>query len=174
MEAIATDYPLERAGGFFLVGAGQFFALGRLDERRETFWTLVAFAAGALAATLALALKPSLGRPDLLHWAAIGAGILFEIVGIAWANRRFAQDPRRADLAILIVVGLHFLPMIAAIGPLIGLLGILCAANAARAWHRPHLSLRRVGLVDAGFKVGFGLAMALAHPIMMPTGISWS
>ncbi|WP_448582256.1 DUF6609 family protein [Thermaurantiacus sp.] len=171
MDSLLAPFPLLRAGGFFLVSAGLFFGVSRLDTKREAHWTVVAFGAGALAATFALALKPSLGQPNLLHWTALGAGILFEIAGIAFARRRFAADARRADLAILIV-GLHFLPMVPAIGPLIGIVGLLCVANAAWAWPRSHISLRRIGLVDAGLKIGFGLAMALAHPIALSS--SWS
>lgn len=174
MEAIATPFPLQRAGGFFLMAAGLFFAVSWLDVKRWGMWTAIAFGAGALAASFGLALKPSLGTPSLLHWGSLALGIAFEVAGIAWANRRFAQDERRADLAVLIVVGLHFLPMAYAIGPLIAVLGLACVANAAWAWSRPDLSLTTVGIVDAALKIAFGLAMILANPVAMPTGISWS
>jgi hypothetical protein len=166
--------PVEAVATPFLVAAGLFFAVSRLDAKRWGFWTAVAFAAGAAAATFALTLRPSLGAPTALHWGALGIGIAFEVAGIVWANRRFAEDERKADLAVLIVVGLHFLPMVYAIGPLIGLLGLICVANAALAWVRPHYSTKSVGLVDASLKIAFGLAMAVAHPVALPAAINWS
>lgn len=174
MKAIVTPFPLQRAGGFFLVAAGLFFAVARLDVKRWGIWTGVAFVAGALAASVGLALKPSLGVPSLMHWGSFAFAILFEVAGISWANRRFADDERRADLAVLVVVGLHFLPMAYAIGPLIALLGLACVANASWAWSRPGLSMTTVGIVDAGLKIAFGFAMILANPVAMPAGISWS
>lgn len=159
-----TLFPLARAGGAFLLASGLFFALTRLDETRWRLWLAAAFIAGMGAATWALTLQPSLGRPSGLHWAALGLGFALEIAGIIWANRRFAHDERKADLAVLIVVALHFLPMAYAIGPLMAVLAAAGAWNAWRAWDRPDLSLRQVGLIDAGLKMATGIALIAAYP----------
>lgn len=174
VEPVDTAYPLMRAGGLFLVGAGTFFAVSRLDPSRWHVWTILAFLTGMTLATFGLLLKPSLGPPSGLHWASFGAGLAIEFAGIAWASRRFAGDERRTDLAILFIVGLHFLPMAYAIGPLIAVLGLLCMGLAAFAWNRPHLTTRAIGLVDAGLKLGFGLVLAFVHPIAWPPRFLWS
>ncbi|MFN3288222.1 MAG: DUF6609 family protein, partial [Sphingomonadaceae bacterium] len=64
----------------------------------------------------------------------------------------------------LIVVALHFLPMAYAIGPLMAVLAAAGAWNAWRAWDRPDLSLRQVGLIDAGLKMATGIALIAAYP----------
>jgi hypothetical protein len=175
MIPIETAFPLMRAGGFFLIGASLFFALARLDDQRWQIWMSVGFMAGVAGAFLGLALAPSLGRPSGWHWASLGVGFAIEIVGIVWATRRYADDERRADLAILFIVGLHFLPMAYGIGPSIAVLGILCMMLAALAWSRPGWSTQTVGLADAGLKFVFGVGLALWHPIAWPISFaSWS
>jgi hypothetical protein len=128
----AHPFPLIRAGGLFLAIVGIAILLGALLPRRR--WLLLA-AGAALAAVVvsvaALPLSRPLGVPTRAQVATLFFAVLVEVVAIAWVRSRLRTHPERSVvLAVLLVVGLHFLPMGVAFGPLIAVLGVLAAANA--------------------------------------------
>lgn len=119
---------------------------------------------GAATATLAIvafARPLAFGAPTAIQlWFLFGA-LAAEGALIPLAVARYRQAGERAVLlAILFVVGLHFLPMAVTFGPLRAALGLaLCAVAGAGLWLRPDLSLDRLWAADGLIKIGFGTAM---------------
>jgi hypothetical protein len=65
-------------------------------------------------------------------------------------------------LAILFAVGLHFLPMALAFGPICGALGVALCANAGIGlWMKPDIALNRLWASDGVIKMTFGAMMFL-------------
>ena len=157
----ASLYPLVRSGGLFLLIVGAAIALGSIWFRSRN----ALLAGGASLATLVTALTAArftapLGTPTTsqIAWLAIAVGI--EIVLLPLVIRRAASHGERAVvLAILTVVGVHFAPMAPAFGPLIAVLGALCAANALLAMRLARYPLRAVWVVDGGLKIVVGSLM---------------
>ncbi|CAM3446131.1 DUF6609 family protein [Stackebrandtia soli] len=164
--ADAHPFPLIRGGGLFLMCVGAGFLLGWLLPR---WWVPLAIgggAAGIIASGLS-ALLPSLGTPSWIHIAALAGSIVLEMGLIYLVVSRYKDaDERTMILAILFVVGLHFITMGAAHGPLIAILGVVTAANAAIGWYAKAVPLRVLGIVDALLKLGFGAVMLLAYPAL--------
>ena len=127
--------------------------------------------AGAAVASLALVLLAArlsapFGRPSQFQIAALIGAIIFEILAIRLAIARYRDAGERALLlAILLAVGLHFLPMGLAFGPLCTGLGIALSISAGVGlWLARSLPLNAMWAVDGVMKIAFGAAMM---------GVSW-
>lgn len=160
----AHPFPLIRGGGLFLMGIGAGFLLGWIFPR---IWVALAIAGGVLGIVGSglSALLPSLGPTAWWQITALGGAIVIEMGLIAIVVNRYKEaGDRTLILAILFVVGAHFLIMGAAHGPLIFLLGLLNMLNAAVALRLPAIPLRLAGFVDAALKLGVGAWMFLGYP----------
>jgi hypothetical protein len=155
-----------RAGGLFILIMGAGVVLGGVFPRRRRAFLI----AGGAVATIAIVvfagtLTAPLGAPTRLQiWFLFGA-ILAEAVLVRVAVARYqSRGERSLLLAILFVVGLHFLPMAVAFGPLCAALGVAAGANAAVGlWLRPSLPLDRLWLIDGWIKIAFGALMLLVR-----------
>jgi hypothetical protein len=163
---VAADhpYPLIRGGGLFLICVGTGFLLCWLMPK---YWAQCAIAggvAGFIASGLS-ALLPSLGTPSAVQISALVGSFLLEagLIYLAVTRYKDAGD-RKLIMAILFVVGLHFITMGLAHGPLIAILGVLTAINAAIGFRAEAISWKAFGVIDALLKLGFGLWMFLAYP----------
>ena len=160
-----------RAGGLFILIMGIGAILGGLWPRRRMAMLIVGGAGATLAITLtANALTRPLGTPTRLQFWALAAAIALEIVLIRVVVARYKRAGERPFLlAVLFVVGLHFLPMAITFGPLCALLGLCAMANAAIAfWSRREISLNRAWIMDGVLKLAFGglmFAVASGAPI---------
>jgi len=65
---------------------------------------------------------------------------------------------------VLAVVGLHFLIMGLAFGPLMAAPGILAMANAAVGLRVPQMPLPVAAALDGLLKIVFGMWMLVSHP----------
>jgi len=101
----------------------------------------------------------SYGKPTRIQIIALAIAILLEIVlffimvnvlpsGIAASVRL---------MWILMIVGVHFLPMAISFGPRFGVVGILCIVNASAGLILGSASSDIFLLADGALKVGFGL-----------------
>jgi len=122
--------------------------------------------AGGVGATVAIILTANvltrpLGVPTRLQFWALAAAIALEIVLIRVVVARYKRAGKRPFLlAILFVVGLHFLPMAITFGPLCAVLGLCAMANAAIAlWAQRDIPLNRVWIIDGALKLSFGSLM---------------
>jgi hypothetical protein len=158
-------YPLVRGGALFLTIIGTAIVLGAVWFKLRNRL----LAAGAVVATVATALSAvrlsaPYGTPSAAQIAWLVAAVAFEATSLAQVVRRTALHGERSlVLAILIVVGVgvHFLPMAPAFGPLVAVLGALCAINALVALRFSSYQLRVVWAVDGLLKTVFGVVMWL-------------
>lgn len=109
--------------------------------------------------------------PDLNSYAsafplARSGGLFLVLVGIAIAMRRtMPRGERAVVIAILFIVGLHFLPMTPAFGPIVAALGLFGMANAAVAWRSPAFTLPALWAVDGAGKLAAGAALLFSHQL---------
>jgi multisubunit Na+/H+ antiporter MnhG subunit len=84
--------------------------------------------------------------------------IALELLLVALVVKRFqAAGERTFFLAILFVVGVHFLPMALAFGPLCVALGAAAIANASVGlWRMRDAPLTTLWLMDGAIKILFG------------------
>lgn len=157
----ASLYPLVRSGGLFLLIVGVAMTLGAIRFRSRNAILAAGAALAALATALtAAAVTSQLGKPTVAQIVWLAGAVSVEIALIPLVVRRAAPRGERAvTLAILGVVGLHFLPMAPAFGPLIGVLGLLCVANALLPMRFVNFPLRAVWTVDGSLKIAVGAAM---------------
>ncbi|MCG5219707.1 DUF6609 family protein [Streptosporangium soli] len=163
-------YPLIRGGGLFLIFVGLGFLLGWLIPKIWMPLAIGGFVTGLVASGLS-ALLPSLGPPSLMHIAALVIAIIAEMGLIYLVLTKYREaDERTLILNILLVVGLHFIIMGLAHGPLIAILGVLVTLNA---WiglrFLPKVPLRALGMADGVLKIAFGLWMLLLYPALTYT-----
>ena len=157
----ADLFPLIRGGGVFLMIVGVAIVLGALQFR----WRnplLGAGAALATAATIATAahLAAPYGAPTRLQIGSLVVAVTLELVALIWAIRRFSpQGERAVTIAVLAVVGAHFVLMAPAFGPLIVLLAAFTVGNALVGARLQTYSLRTIWAVDGFLKLGMGAAM---------------
>lgn len=158
-------FPLIRGGGLFVIFVGLGFLLGWCFPRRSIPLAIGGFVAGFVASGLS-ALLPPLGTPSVVQVGALVAAIILEM-GLIYlvVTRLRGAGERTLTLSILLVVGVHFVIMGLAHGPLMALLGVATVVNAAMGlWIFPNLPVRTLGIVDSLLKIGVGLWMLLLYP----------
>jgi hypothetical protein len=158
----ADAFPLIRAGGLFLSIVGLSVILGAARFRARN----AILGVGAVVATIATALlAPRLaGAPTAFQVGSLVVAVSIEGAALFWAIRRYVPRGERAmSIAILAVVGIHFMLMAPAFGPIIVLLGLLATANALAGARWERYSLQRLWLVDGVLKAAAGAAMLAGH-----------
>ena len=161
----ADLFPLIRAGGLFLMIVGAAILIGALRLR----WRNPLLGAGAALATAATILTAAhltapYGIPTRFQIGSLVFAVLLEGVALAWAIRRFSRRGERAmTIAVLAIVGAHFLLMAPAFGPLIFLLGMLTLGNALAGARFQNYSLQTLWAMDGFFKLALGGAMFYGH-----------
>jgi hypothetical protein len=167
MEAVlAHPFPLIRGGGLFLICVGLGFLLGWFYSRYWIALAITGFVAGFIASALSPLLQPSLGRPTWVQIAALVIAIVVEMFLIWYVVTRYSDGGERAlILSILLVVGLHFIIMGLAHGPLMTLLGIITVINALIGLRiAKSVSITVFGIIDSVLKIAFGLWMLVLYP----------
>ena len=152
-------FPMIRTGGLFILIMGVGVILGGLWPRRR----IAMLIAGGAGATLAIMLTANvltrpLGVPTRTQFWALAAAIALEMVLIGIVVARYKRAGERPFLlAILFVVGLHFLPMSITFGPLCAVLGLCAMANAGIGLSSLRgISLSRLWIIDGVLKLFFG------------------
>ena len=164
---MAAGYPMARRGGLFLVliGAALIGAIALSGDALVSY--PVFFAGSALAvSSLLLSRRLSGGRPTRPQVVALAAAIALEVVLFAFLPRVLSlgtPEPVRW-LWVLMIVGVHFLPMAVSFGPLFLLLGGACISNAALGLLLPEIPFELFGLVDGALKVFVGVGTLRARP----------
>lgn len=168
LSVYASRYPMTPIGGLLLVGAvGVFIIAGGMvpKQRMQLLW----FGFGAAIAALVLGgrLAAGLPAPTAFQVGALIVAIVLEIIGFVLMMPRLrAHGERMALIGSLAIVGLHFLIMLPAFGPLIGVLGVLSTANAAAALRLPVYRINSAWLLDGMLKLAFGGVMMLTSPLL--------
>jgi hypothetical protein len=159
---MAHAFPMVRAGGLFIFIMGVGVILGGVFPRQRK-WLL---SLGGVTATIAIILfahkltRP-LGLPTNMQVGALYGAMLLEalLIGVVVARYKRAGE-RTLLLAILVVVGVHFVPMAIAFGPLCAALGVSAVTNAGVGlWVKKNVSLNYYWIIDGALKMGFGGVM---------------
>jgi len=160
----AYAFPMVRAGGVFIFTMGAGVVLGAFVPNRRRSLLLLGAAVATIAMILsATRLSAPYGAPTRLQlWFLFGSiGAEAILIRIAFALYRNAGE-RSLLLAILFAVGLHFLPMGIAFGPICAALGlILCLCAGIGLWLMPGISLNTLWASDGCIKMAFGATMLL-------------
>ena len=161
----AYAFPMIRAGGVFIFVMGAGVVLGALlPSRRRLLLIIGAAVATIVIVFLASPLSAPFGTPTRLQlWFLFGSIIAEAIlIRVAVALYRRASE-RSLLLAVLLAVGLHFLPMAVAFGPVCVALGLtLCVCAGVGLWLRPGIPLNRLWALDGLIKMAYGAIMLLA------------
>ena len=162
----AHTFPMIRAGGVFIFIMGVGVVLGALVPNRRRSLLFI----GAVVATIAIVLSAArlsapFGAPTSLQFWFLFGAIVAEAILIRVAVALYREVGERSLLlAILFAVGLHFLPMAVAFGPLCAVLGVtLCVCAGMGLWLRPASALNRLWAIDGCIKMAFGAIMFIAR-----------
>lgn len=146
-----NSYPLVRSGGLFLIliGAGiivDVFLSG-------------AFIIGTVCAIVSLMFAKflSFGKPTRIQIIALSLAIILEVVlFIILFNVLPAATSSVRLLWILMIVGIHFLPMAITFGPRFGIAGALCIVNALAGLTFSNAPTELFLIIDGALKVVVG------------------
>jgi hypothetical protein len=161
----AQAFPMAPGGGLFLAIVGAGMVLGALFPNKRDSLLICGF----VLATAALVIfggrvMARFGTPTRLQFGFLFGSIVLEIVLFRFGGPKYRRaGERSARLASLFIVGLHFLPMAVALGPMCLTLGVvLCLCSGAGLWFKPGLSLNGLWATDGLLKIAFGSVMMLA------------
>ena len=164
---VVSRYPTTRAGGLLVALLGLVVLASAISgalapERAPMSGLFFPGLMGSTAAMLLARRRLRTGVPSPRQRRSLNIGFAVEGIGlvVAFALLHDAA-PRTLWLAVLLVVGLHFLPMRAAHGPLIVVLGLICIAAAALGLALPALPFLAVAVVDGTAKTAVGARMLL-------------
>jgi hypothetical protein len=152
-------FPMFRGGGLFILIMGIGVVLGSVFPGRRLLLVVLGGAVGSVAIALsANALARPLGLPTRVQYWALAVAILIEAILIRVVVARYKSAGERTFLlAVLLVVGVHFIPMAITFGPLCAALGVSAMGNAGLGlWKKRAASLNTLWSIDGGLKIGFG------------------
>lgn len=170
MSAIWTEmpqtFPLLRGGGLFLAAVGLGILVGALGGRA---WLVPALIAGAAVGVALMAVAGATKwifagtrTPGLWPWVVLGVAILVEGFLVSQVVDRVPdRTSREFWMWMLFVVGVHFLILTFSHGPICGLLGLACMANAYVGLYMPGVPYRFFWGLDGVLKIGAGALMVL-------------
>jgi hypothetical protein len=149
-----------------VIGTG--VIIGALWPRRR--WHLFSVGLGLaslLTAITAVSLSQPLGVPTLPQVRALAAALVVEVALIAVLGQRYKNPENRTfNLAVMLVVGFHFIFMMIAFGPVIAWLGAASMANAAAGlWVVRRADLRALWAIDGILKAAAGAVMFFIVPV---------
>ena len=160
-------YPMARRGGLFLVAVGAGL-IAAIALRGDALVSYPVFFAGLGLAVLSLLVSGRLsdGPPTRAQLLALAAALALEVALFALLPRLLppgTPEPVRW-LWVLMIVGVHFLPMAVCFGPLFLLLGGACISNAALGLLLPEVPFELFGFVDGALKLVVGVGSLRARP----------
>jgi hypothetical protein len=153
--------PMTASCGVFVICVGLGLVAGGLSPSLIYTGIAAGFIAGFIGMIVAaiIATRMKLGRPTVLQLATPSICAVVEVALLFALMPHLPHDERTIFIVVLAVVGVHFLPMMVSYGPLIGALGLACAAAAGVAWLTPGETLSTILIVDGALKIVFGIAM---------------
>jgi hypothetical protein len=155
-------YPLIRCGGLFLIIIGAMIIAGALLPRARNMLVAVGLAVASIVTAIAApSLARPLGAPSLQQIFVLAGSVVLEMSLIQVVVRYvYYLGERTIILSVFLVVGLHFLPMAVAFGPIIAILGILTILNAGVGlWLSPNMNLSILWFCDGMLKLAGGIIM---------------
>ena len=165
--------PMTPGGGAFLVCVG-----AALVSAAFVPWAiggqllLGGFIVGALAIVVVsiIGRRRGLPKPATRDIVLVWIPVALEAAAFFFLLPLVPDDFRIRMVAVIAIVGAHFLPMAWSFGSLIAVLGLACLGVAAAGWFAPAIPAEALIATDGLLKLAFGLAMfaALFRPIPAP------
>lgn len=157
--------PMTAGGGAFLMIVG-----AALISAAFLSWAIGGqiliggFVAGALSivAVSLIGRKRGLPKPSTRDIALVWIAVALEAAAFMLLLPLLPVDFRTQMIAILAIVGAHFLPMAWSFGPLIAVLGLCCLGVAAAGQLVPAIPAAALIATDGALKLAFGAAMFAA------------
>lgn len=146
-------YPLVQSGGLFLLLIGSGIVMDIIFKGAFMIGT------GLAILSLLFAKVLSFGKPIRLQMIALALAIFLEVVLLIVMVNVLSSDvnPAIRLMWILMIVGIHFLPMAFCFGPRFGIVGILCILNASTGLILGDVPREVFLFTDGALKVGFGI-----------------
>lgn len=154
--------PMTPGAGAFFVCVGIAILVGSLILPSMAGNLLLGgFAVGAVALTAVAIIGRKLGlpRPTNFQLIAIWIPIAAEMAIFFLILPHFVLDQRGSTIAVIAVVGAHFLPMVVSVGPLILWLGLACIGVAILGALVQQIPATTLTAIDGALKLAFGLSM---------------
>ena len=154
--------PMTPGAGAFLACVGVAILIGALSLPSQAGTILLAGFGVGIAALIAASIigrKRGLPWPSNFQLIAIWIPIIIEMAVFFLIFPNIELDARGSNIAVIAVVGAHFLPMVVSVGPLILWLGLACIGVAAIGLLAPQLSIAALNAMDGALKLAFGLFM---------------
>jgi hypothetical protein len=168
--AAVDRYPTIRSAGLLILLLGLTTLAAAVTAQTETgtavmsglFWPGLAI---SIAAQVIFRHRLSYGKRTVTQTRGLRLGMVLLAVGLGTAaiGLRSASS-RTLWLVVLLVVGVHFLPMWVAHGWRIVALGVVCTTMAVIGLAVPTLPFLVIATVDAGAKILTGTAMLAERP----------
>ncbi len=172
----AEAFPLIRGGGLFLIIVGIAIIAGAFFFRmRYPIFGVGAAIASGLTAVFAAALAAPYGAPSLIQLASLAIAVALEMILLVRAlSSSRAYEDRETMLAILTIVGAHFVLMSPAFGPLMIVLAGASVLNVLLALLVRTYASPLVWAIDGALKAGVGALMFYGDRIPCTMCLSWS
>lgn len=171
----AEVFPLVRGGGLFLAVMGVAIISGTFFFRaRYAVLGIGAALASALTALYAAPLAAPYGKPAMVEIVFLVVAVALEMILLAMVLRNSrAHDDRDTMLAILTIVGGHFLLMAPAFGPIVVWLAGASVLNTllGLSWRGYPSAL--VWAADGVLKLGAGALMFYGHLLPCTQCVKW-
>lgn len=161
LAAYASQWPLASLGGLFVLAMGIAVILGSpFNTRRRMLFVWLGFVAGLGAIAYGVSQLGINPPPTRFQALSLIVAIVVELAGFTFLMPRlWRKGEREAVAGTLMIVGVHFVVMWPAFGPMMAVLGGACAANGAVA-RRTKYPLGLAWFIDGALKLGFGALMA--------------
>jgi len=158
-------FPTIRVGGLFVASVGLVILISAIFSGPHLiaapfFFAGFAIAVGGVLFNGSLRAKLASGEPSAKQRTVLRSAIVLEAALIIGASALVgAGNERLYWLLILLAVALHFLPLVAVHGPLMGALGVLCTINALVGLLFPQVPFLATAVTDGLLKIVFGSLM---------------
>jgi hypothetical protein len=154
--------PMTPGGGAFLACVGAALMTSPLLPSTMSGTALLAGFALGIAALIAASVAGrlrGLPKPATHQMMLVWIPVVAEMAIFFLVFPQLTLDERTRVIAVIAVVGAHFLPMIWSFGPLIAWLGLACISIAAAGLLAPQLPIGVVIAIDGLLKLSVGLVM---------------
>jgi hypothetical protein len=164
-------YPTIRRGGVLVLILGVSMIFGTAVDAYAFYYRV--FFTGIVAAVLAFIFfkqRYLYGKPTPLQTGAIYAALILGVLLLAGLFVFVPDYGSRAFLLLLIlIIGIDFIPLSIAVGPLMLILAVLCILDAVLGLWLQGLSFTIFTGVDGVLKIIFGILMLRTRPVHLDT-----
>jgi hypothetical protein len=175
-EIPAQAFPTIRVGGLFVGLVGVVVLVSSIFGGHHLisaplFFVGFGLAIGGVLFNVSLRAKLASGELSPKQRNVLRGALILEAALIIGASVLVGGNNERLYwLLILLAVAIHFLPLVAVHGPLMGALGVLCTINALVGLLFPQVPFLVTAIADGLLKIVFGSLMLVGRPRLVAGG----